>query len=331
MPTTVVHSIGTSSRDYSTVNAWVAASPADLTVVDEIWRGECYNDSEFGPNFTISGITTDTTRYVELTTATGQSFQDNAGVRTNALTYDQSKGVGFKHTPGDYSNAYLATMDNIHISKIQFTTLGVLTCLSVGTSLSTSASVLKDCIITNTHGSSTGGVLSIGGGTFINLFMLGYTNNNSSGGISEGGYAHGLATCIGCCVVKPSNVTAAGTAYQGSHYQSMVMESCASFGYSTATSLVSSSSQNNATDQASMTGTGNQTSVTYNATTPFTQADSTGSIDFRPVAGTALAGNGFLDSTNAPNDITGTSRPGSPTIGVWQLVSSDTLLGQAVF
>ena len=47
----------------------------------------------------VSGITTDSTRYVWLTAASGQSFIDHANVRTNALIYDQSKGVGIVANP----------------------------------------------------------------------------------------------------------------------------------------------------------------------------------------------------------------------------------------
>ena len=95
------HSIGTTGRDYSTLQAWEDACPANLVTDGNIWRGECYNDSEFsssGTLVTIAGITTDATHYVELTTATGHSFQDHADVRTNALKYNQSNGVGLKTT-----------------------------------------------------------------------------------------------------------------------------------------------------------------------------------------------------------------------------------------
>ena len=69
MPTTVVKSIGTTGRDYSTLQAWEDACPANLVSDDKIWKGECYNDSEFTSGLHVSGITTDSTRYVWLTAA----------------------------------------------------------------------------------------------------------------------------------------------------------------------------------------------------------------------------------------------------------------------
>ena len=99
MPTPVVSSIGTTGRDYSTLQAWEDACPANLVTADQIWKGECYNDSEFTAKVVISGQTTDATRYVWLTAAAGQSFQDHASARTNPLVYDQSKGVGVRGGP----------------------------------------------------------------------------------------------------------------------------------------------------------------------------------------------------------------------------------------
>jgi hypothetical protein len=35
-----------------------------------------------------------------------------------------------------------------------------------------------------------------------------------------------------------------------------------------------------------------------------------------------LAANGFLDGTNAPNDISKTARANPPTIGAWELIAA---------
>jgi len=102
MPTTVTHSIGTASRDYSTLQAWHDAGPADLTTADQLWRGECYNDSEFTSTSTFLTVskTTDATRYFLLTTAAGQGFRSAGGIATAPLRYDQSKGVGVRFNGG---------------------------------------------------------------------------------------------------------------------------------------------------------------------------------------------------------------------------------------
>lgn len=77
MPTVVTKSIGTASRDYSTVQAWVDDWPTNLVSLDQVWRGVMYNDSPFTAGaFAGEGYTTDLTRYFELTVAAGHSFQD---------------------------------------------------------------------------------------------------------------------------------------------------------------------------------------------------------------------------------------------------------------
>src|SRR5262252_8013234 len=99
-------SIGSSGRTYSTIQAWEDACPANITAsgTNEIWKGECYNDSEFsgivGQILTVGGITTDATHYLWLTTATGQGFKDAAGASNLPLRYDPTKGVACSNAGG---------------------------------------------------------------------------------------------------------------------------------------------------------------------------------------------------------------------------------------
>jgi len=69
-------------RSYSTLTTWDAACPADLVTDDSIWKGVGYNDSTFTVAVTISGITTDATRYVWLTVADGHWHQ---GTKTGCV------------------------------------------------------------------------------------------------------------------------------------------------------------------------------------------------------------------------------------------------------
>src|SRR5215471_8228316 len=118
MPT-ITNSIGTSGRDYSTIAAWITALPANLVTDGNSYVGQCYNDSEFVITSTLSfsGHTTDSTHTITLTTGPGQSFRDNASVRTNPLVYDASKGVGVRITT---ANALLTVSDNfVTISNLQ--------------------------------------------------------------------------------------------------------------------------------------------------------------------------------------------------------------------
>jgi hypothetical protein len=115
VPTTTTSSIGTTGRTYSTLQAWEDAAPANLVTSDEIWRGECYNDSEFTAALTVSGSTVDATRYKELTTATGESWADDA---TNPLLYNQGNGVG-QHVTAGYTTAITVSENYFRMSKIQ--------------------------------------------------------------------------------------------------------------------------------------------------------------------------------------------------------------------
>src|SRR4029079_8357941 len=103
--------------------AWEDACLANLVTDDKVWKGELYNDSEFAP-VAVSGMTTDATRYVWLTTATGQSFRDHASVLTHPVTYEQSKGVGIRVT-ATYGHVFTvaagvyALIENVQLSYAQ--------------------------------------------------------------------------------------------------------------------------------------------------------------------------------------------------------------------
>jgi hypothetical protein len=65
-----IKSIGTASRDYSTMVAWEAACPASLVATDEIWWGQLYPDSVFQEApFNIQTITVDERRFLKLSCA----------------------------------------------------------------------------------------------------------------------------------------------------------------------------------------------------------------------------------------------------------------------
>jgi len=71
MATTITSSIGTSSRDYSTISAWESDTTYNLVTADVVEVGECYADGTFAEAVDWTGATTDATRYRELTAAVG--------------------------------------------------------------------------------------------------------------------------------------------------------------------------------------------------------------------------------------------------------------------
>lgn len=323
MPTTITETIGTSSRDFSTIGAWEAALPADLVSADQVRIGSCYNDSEFTGVFdtdalvTIEGHTTDGTRYIELTAATGQSFQDNVNVRTNALKYNQSNGVGVR-TTGGYSRCVMARNQNyVHLTRLQLYTDATNAEEPVWGG---EASLFKDLIAQTRSTNTSGGTVfrAYRSNAIVNVLVIAL--GGVLGGFDDAGDVGFESAYIGCAAIRASDVTAAGNGFQSNYGSGHTLKSCVVFGFSTADSNgQAAGSSNNATDLASgLPGSNNQHSVSYSQFTPFTDADKD-SLDLRAITSTSLDGNGLLDGTNAPNDISSYTRPASPTIGVWQL------------
>lgn len=305
MPTTVVSSIGTTGRDYSTLQAWEDACPANLVTADQVWKGECYNDSEFTAKVVISGQTTDATRYVWLTAAAGQSFQDHASARTNPLVYDQSKGVGIRGGPDHLVQIYA---DYTRVERLQIK----LTSATYGSRspiwFNTSAhAVLADCLCEATAGQVAPRGSSPGDWIAKNCLFLA---NYSGGDVVAGGYK---GIFINCTIARSTAYSSAG--YINGGY-GLKFTNCAIFGVLGFAGSFDSASSYNATDLASgLPGsTGNQHSVT------FANCFESTTNDFRLKAGSPLIDAGNTDATNAPNDITGTARDATTDgdIGAWE-------------
>ncbi len=72
---TNTYTVGTNSRNYSTLQAWEDARDAGT----DIEKGECYNDSTFTAGVTIDGTTGDADSYMWLTVASGNRHNGTAG------------------------------------------------------------------------------------------------------------------------------------------------------------------------------------------------------------------------------------------------------------
>src|SRR6266702_8175203 len=112
MTTTVVKTIGTASRDYATIAPYATYVDAvDLGATDTIQEGDLYNDGEFavaGAVGTFSNATVLAADYIKLIPAAGQGFYDNPNVRNNALSYNQTNGVGLNDTATGGSSTCLS-------------------------------------------------------------------------------------------------------------------------------------------------------------------------------------------------------------------------------
>lgn len=318
MPTTTTKTIG-STGDYTTLQAWEDACPANLVTADEIWRGEMQNQ-EFvvsGNILTIAGQTTDSTRYVELTTASGASFADNANKLTNALRYNASNGAAMRSN-GSGAVALSITTAYTRLSKFQF---------KDGNTTPTNAILINagNCTLTQiiaesvNNGDSTIRVSSGTGHVFSNVLSVNYGTSTSDHGFVNVG---GTVTYYNCTAIKPSNIGAVASGFVGV-YATSTIKNCVALGFSKFYDffVASVSGNNNAADTTISFGTSNQASLTY--ADQIEQPNSATGLDCRTKAGAALIANGAdLSASGVTTDIVGTARSAPYDISAWQYTAT---------
>lgn len=91
---TVVKTVGTASRDYSTITAWENQN-RNLTTANEIERADLYDDSVFNERVVFDGWTTDATRYQIVQAATGERHTgiEDTGVRIHYSSTGNDDGI----------------------------------------------------------------------------------------------------------------------------------------------------------------------------------------------------------------------------------------------
>lgn len=316
MPTTVTSTIGTGG-DYTTVQAWEDASPANLVTDDKIWKGLCKNQefSVAGTALTVSGSTVDSTRYKELTTDTGASFRNNANVQTNALRYNSANGAAIKST-NSYATCIVVSENYFRISNLQVAATG-----APGTSITASGRtgvVCDGCIV---ESNSAAGMTWYGSSAVLsNTLVIQRRGTGSSNYVITFGNG---GTVVNCTLVGPSDLaTKPANAFGGVNYGSATLKNTAVFG---CTALEDSSTtftySGNATDLASPPS-GWTGSLTYSSQF---QTVTTASSDFRLKSGANLIDACTADTTLAPIDIAGTTRATGASqadIGAWEFVSA---------
>lgn len=303
--------IGTTGRDYSTIQAWHDAFATGG------WIGECYNDSEFAVTSTISlsGKTTSVTDFMTLRCGAGQSFRDHADKLTNPLKYDQTKGVGVSKT-NSYDNVLAVAEPFTTITGIQFKHVFGLVLIN-DISSGASSNVIEDCILSGDTNNSP--VLTWRMGTARNCIIINIGSNGS--GVS-GNYPVSTPVFVNLTIVRPSDVTAAGNGIAAGS-GTYTVKNCAAFGFTNFSSGGTPGGSNNCSSTTISFGTSNQASKTYaNQFVGTTNA----AQDFRLKTGADCIDTGVTDTTNLPaaNDIVGTARPQGSAwdIGAWELVTA---------
>lgn len=311
MSTTTIKTIGTAGgRDYSSVTAWVAACPLNLTTSisgGEIWQGEAYNDSEFLETVTVSGITVNATGYLFLTVAAGKSLFD---VTTKPLNYNASLGAALRYNT--FGAPLNIAIDYMRVSRLQvYLDASGVTDSAYKAAFGSENALIKDCLFKSRDNNK---VVEVFGGKAVNCIAIAATTGTSGSGFVHNG---GTQVFVNCTAVRPSDLQPVG---RGFYYggDSATTNNCASFGFTlgaedgTFTTLLG---DYNATDHASGTGgfvgAHSQHSLVY--ANQF-QNTTLANAAFQLRSGSALIAAGNTDATNAPNDIFGTVR-GSGTAG----------------
>jgi hypothetical protein len=312
VPTTITKVIATDgSGDYTTLAAWFAGCPANLVTSDEIWDGQCKNVAEFtsaSQLVNITGTTVDATRYIVLECQSGQSFRDNANVRTNALDYNQTNGVGIRCT-GGYTGCIKVNVDFTRLVGLQVKADGANGQAADILGAAFSHTILDSCIFKIIAGGSN--VICDIPGTAKNCLFI---NTTAAG---KGAHVYSNVTqIIGCTFVSTQASSGEGLIDTYNNAGDSIIDT-AVFGFAAfATAGNSFTGNNNATDVATAVGSSNQVSKTFAS-----QFVST-SNDFRAKAGADLINNGVTNA-NILTDISKTTRSvTTPTIGCWEVVAA---------
>ncbi len=316
MPTTVVKSVGTTGRDYSTIQAAEDAKPANLVSADQVWKMECYNDSEFTAGVVISGSTVDATRYTWLTAANGQSFADHANRLTNPLKYDRNNGVGIRMT-GNYDVILRMEEDYCVVSRMQFKNQGTYTNSNTSVGIANA-----NCRFDGNLFEYTGNIAIIGAQhdsiRISNNVLVANGSNLTANALL---FAGNNGAAVNNTIVRPSDRAAAGVGIAlSAGYSGTLVQNNAVFNFTTAfggTGTAHASSGYNLTDAATAFGSNNQVSKTF--ANQFQNATSSAQ-DWRIKSGADAINNATRAQTYTNDlDIVGTARSvTTPTIGAWE-------------
>lgn len=305
--------IGTGG-DYSTIASWFAACPADLVSTTQTWRGELKNETftlTSGVSFT--GITTNSTYYVELTTEAGASFADNANVQTNALRYNASNGAAITCSTAWVPMLSVATSMHFRMSMVQIRSSHNNTSTFTQNAVSGNTTVNR-CIVETQH-SSNGAVVLYGSGSTVSNSLLINRRSSSVGPALGVGNGAGAYNCTLACTVAAGAVAITG------NYGTPVVKNCAVFGFTAIKSGGNTPTYTTCATDIASPPTGFTGSLT--GSSQF-ESLTDGSHDFRLKSGSSLIGAGTTESTYAATDIAGTSRPSGTgyDIGAWEFVTA---------
>ncbi len=311
MPTTTQKTIGTSA-DYSSVQAWEDACPANLVTNDEIWQGRVKNETVSGQTI-VAGITTDATRYIELTTDTGASFLDNVNVRTNALRANASNGALLTHNLA-YENVLDLTTTanlNIRINKLQLTIASGSNRPVINTIGSTPALILDRCILETVGSGAT--VARDGDNGKISNCLIVHRNATPAVVLTLSG-----AAGVYNCTIVAANGTATNLLSGAS--TGPPIQNCNLFNGTAVKTGGNTPTYTTCLTDVASPPTGCTTTAYSTSSGIYFENITDGTHDFRIKSGSSAIDTGTTDATNAANDISNLARPSGAgyDIGAWE-------------
>lgn len=323
MATTIVKTIGTGG-DYTTLQAWAAACPANLVTADQIWQGQVLNQeivfTAAAPMLSLTGITTDSTRYVELTAAPGASFIDNANVRANALRYNPANGAALRCTNPSY-RLLDVRINYFRLNRLQLmndgNAAGSFGCFDNTSATSQYCSIDK-CILESysRRVANEGGTVAIyGTGNYIANSLVVQRWNDATALISS---LHTGVSAYNCSFIN-AGALGTGVGLRGV-YGSCTLRNC--FVGNVGTVTTGSTIFNKTTSCTSVAGPPAGWSAAPYSTATFKSIATDNTHDFRLEIGSALIDVGTTDADYAANDISGLARSGTYDVGAWEFATS---------
>lgn len=289
------------------------------TNVGIVWQGQLQNQefSGTGTQLNIAGSTSSSTAYKELTTVAGASFADHANKLTNALSYNASNGAAIKGTSNATYTIGLAE-NFFRISKIQIAATGT----NSGAVFGGNGSIMDQCILEGTYtGTSTQeGIYGTNSSmTVKNTVII----QRATGATQIIGTLTATVNFYNVTFVAPDDLATAPTQIFNSGASGTVnCSNCSLFaGDSTKAVKAGSATYTFTTSYSDISGTTGVTQATYSSEF---QDVNDATRDFRLKTGAAQINTGTTDSTNAPADVVGTTRPqgASYDVGAWEFTAS---------
>lgn len=308
MPTTVDATIGTGGGyDYSSLAAWESGTQGNLVAADEIRRGvisqASYHET-LSSAFSISGATTDATRYRVLTVAASCSVFDNTA---NPLRWDTTKGAAVSGGTASYTDWFGADENYCVVERLQYRNQK-----SRGMSTGAATAKIRKCLIYAADGISADTMLGTAETCVIIQGADSVATDLRTGGV-----------LLNCTIAVPTGITYTSQLVYRAAYQSGTITNCALFASGQAALSSSFTFTNCYTDRASPPS--GCTNVAYDTSTGSGfEAISSGSEDYRIKSTSALVDTGT--ATGAPAaDIFGRSWGASVEVGACAYVASSAV------